>query len=79
MSEVSDIGELKRLAQAYSDNKTFVFIEEVIRGKSRYWNGTIISVKEDMILFNDFESKREIPILLDMIKTIGPSNKEEKE
>lgn len=74
-----DCGELKKIAEAYSKNKTFVFIEEETFGKKRYYNGHIISVKEDIILFKDSKIPNEFPILLERISYLNPSNKKEAE
>lgn len=75
---VSDIGELRKIAQAYSKNQTFVFIEEIINNKTIYYNGYILKVFDDMVLFQDCKIKKEFPILLETIKFIKPSVKEEK-
>jgi len=72
-----ELSELRKIAKAYSEASTFVFIEEAINEKNSYYNGYIISVKTDMIIFYDTLLKKEFPILLEHIKLIKPSRKEE--
>lgn len=74
---VNDIGEMRKIARAYSKNKTFVFVEEFINGKVSYYNGYITDVKTDMLIFLDSILDREFPILLEYIKLIKPSRKKE--
>ncbi len=75
---VEDLGELRKIARAYSKNRTFVFVEEVISGKVHYYNGYINSVKPDMIVFHDVQLNKEFPILLETIKLLTPSRREEE-
>jgi len=73
---VNDLGALRKLASAYSKSQTFIFIEEVINNKVHYYNGYIIKVHTDMILFYDSKLKQEFPILLETIKLMTPSRNE---
>lgn len=72
-----ELGELKKISEAYCKNKTFVFVEELVNNKKTYYNGYIISVKDDMILFYDSCLKKEFPILLECLNLIKPSRKQE--
>jgi len=77
MNEINDLGELRKIAKAYSKNKTFVFVEEVVSGRSAFYNGYVLSVKEDLIVFFDKILNKEFPIILETIRLIKPSKKEE--
>ncbi len=70
--------EKEKLARAYSKSKTFTYIKEVINNRSTFYNGYIVKVMTDMIVFYDIILKREFPILLETIEVIEPSRKEEE-
>lgn len=76
---MNDISELRRIALAYSKLKTFVFVEELINFKKSYYNGIILKVYDNMILFYDEKLKKEFPILFESINLLKPSNKKEGE
>jgi len=75
---VNDINEVRKTAKLYSELKTLTFILEKINKQESYYNGYVRIVRDDMLTFYDLELKREIPILLETIKIIAPSKKEEK-
>ena len=69
--------EKEKLARAYSKSKTFTYIKEIINNRSTFYNGYIIKVMTDMLIFYDIILKREFPILLETIEVLEPSRKEE--
>ncbi len=75
---VENLGELRKIASAYSKSKTFVFVEELISGKIHYYNGYILGIKTHMLIFYDIRLKKEFPILLETIKLLTPSRMEEE-
>ncbi len=77
---MGDIGEIKKIANVYSKLKTYTFIIEIApSGREKYYNGYVIKVCDDMLIFFDEKLQKEIPILLDYIRAIEPSRKKEGE
>lgn len=77
---MKDINEIKKRVEIYYKNKILTFIIEISpSGRETYYNGFINGVKTDMILVYDLKIKKEVPILLDYIKTIEPSRRREDE
>jgi hypothetical protein len=74
-----DLGQIKKLAEVYSKNKTFTYIKEKINVRINFYNGFVVKVYDDMILFYDKLSKKEFPILFETIEVIEPSRREEVE
>lgn len=73
---IININDNRQKAKAYSESKTFTFIQEKLpSGKSYYYNGFILEVKEDMVIFFDVTILREFPVLLDKIEVIEPSKR----
>ncbi len=73
-----DIGEIRKSAELYSKQKTYTYIKETINERTNFYNGFVVKVCTDMIIFYDLILKREIPILLETIKVIEPSRREEE-
>ena len=73
-----DIGQTRKLAKAYSENKTFTYVKELVNGRINFYNGFVVKVHTDMILFYDEVFKKEIPILLETIEVIEPSRRKEE-
>jgi len=69
----------EKLARAYSKSKTFTYIKEIINNRPSFYNGYIVKVMTDMIVFYDIVLKREFPTLLETIEVIEPSRKREGE
>ena len=68
--------ETRKRAKAYSKEKTFTYIKEVVNNRENFYNGFIDKVHDDMIIFFDIILKREFPILFDAIEVIEPSRKD---
>jgi len=71
------INDRKKRAEIYQKQKTFIFIEETVpSGRTNFYNGFILEVHEDMIVFFDIVLKTNFPILLDGVKVMEPSKKD---
>jgi len=72
-----DINEIKKRAEIYSKSQTLSFISETMpSGRKNFYNGFIIKIHTDMLIFFDIVIKKEFPILLENIEIIEPSKKE---
>jgi len=75
-----EIEEIRKRAEVYSREKVFTFVLEIApSGRKNFYNGYVISIKTDMIVFFDSKLNMEIPILLDYIEVIEPSKNEVKD
>ena len=69
--------ETKRRAESFCTSKTFSYVKEILRAdRENFYNGFIVKVFDDMIIFFDIVIKREFPILIDDIEVIEPSKKD---
>jgi len=69
--------EIKKRAGAYSKEKTFTYIKEIMPdGKEFFYNGFIKKVYDDVIIFFDIVLKRDFPVLIESIEIIEPSRKD---
>ena len=72
-----EIIETRKRAKAYSKEKTFIYVKEVMpSGRENFYNGFIIKFHNDMIIFYDLVLKKDFPILFGSIEVIEPSRKE---
>ena len=72
-----NLEELRKRAEAYRIAETFVFAKEVTSQRIRLYNGYITKVHEDLIIIFDIEDKREIPLPVDFIVMLEPSERNE--
>jgi len=70
------ITEYKKRAEAYSKSRTFTYVKEVVRGRESFYNGFVVEVHSDMIVFFDIVLKKEFPVRFESIKVIEPSRKD---
>ena len=72
-----DINEMRERARIYSKEKTFTYVKETLpSGRENFYNGFIIKVSDEMIIFFDLVLKKEFPIMLDCLEVIEPSRKD---
>lgn len=71
-----EIDELRKRAKTYSTAKTFSYVKEAINGRENFYNGFVVKVFEDMIIFFDIVLKKEFPILFESLIVIEPSKKD---
>jgi len=72
-----DNSEWKKRAEAYSKAHTFTFIKETTpNGRENFYNGFVVKVYNDMLIFFDIILKKEFPILFESIEVIEPSRKD---
>ena len=71
-----DIGDIRERGKDYLKYKTLTYIKEVIKGRENFYNGFVVSVHTDLIVFFDIIIKREFPIQLDAIEVLEPSKKD---
>ena len=75
--EVREINEIQKRATAYSKEKTFTYVKEIMpNGRENFYNGFIKKVDRHLIIFFDIVLKKEFPILLESIEVIEPSRKD---
>lgn len=69
-----------RKAVLYSETKQYSFIiERQPNGKPFMYNGYILKVNKDSIIFKDDLITNEIAILIDSIETLEPSKRRGKQ
>jgi len=71
-----EITFIKKRAEDYLNSNTFTYIKEVINGRENFYNGFVIKVYYDLLVFFDIKLKREFPIRYESIEVIEPSKKD---
>lgn len=77
-----DLTENKKRAKLYFSEGVFTFLREFTpSGETRYYNGFIDEVKEDLFMFFDIELKRTFPVpidrcIIDICAKVGITEKE---
>jgi len=69
--------EIKKRVEAYHSQNTFSYIKEIMpKGRENFYNGFVVKVHDDLIIFFDIVLKKEFPILFESIEVIEPSRKD---
>lgn len=69
-----DTSEVRKTAQIYLTAKTFTFIKEMnTSGEINFYNGYVVKIHDDFIVFQDRIIPNPIPIPLDRIIKIDVS------
>lgn len=67
--------EIKKIGNIYLKQKTFLYLKEVIKDRENFYNGFLVKIYEDMIVFFDVIMEKEFPILNQNIVVLEPSKK----
>ena len=69
-----DVSETRKIATMYQVAKTFTFIKEInTAGETNFYNGYVLGIHDDFIVFQDRIISNPIPIPIDHIIKIDVS------
>ena len=70
-----DILEIKKRAEAFKSSFTFTYIKEIVSGRENWYNGFIVNIHDDLLVFFDIVMKKEFVVLLKDLIVVEPSKK----